>query len=166
MENRTALGLCLLLQFALTVDLDASAGPPPDWHRIEVANVFSLLAPADTKHVPGQGADSLIGAFEGPRFALNFDYGAYSNSLGHIENGVDYRAEQMTIDGEAATFVTADIHARDPQRPHFIGIHFPDLGHSAVGTTKLTISGALASPTDIDTVRSMFTSIRFSKAQR
>jgi hypothetical protein len=134
---------------------------PADWVEVPADALFSMKAPPGTVFKPGQGTDSNVGAFEVPGFQLAFDYGVYSNSLNQDSGDQDYQARETEIDGKAARIVTAYAPHRASGRPYFIGVHFPRVGETSLGSIKLTVSGSLVKKEDYSIVEMIFSTIRF-----
>ena len=138
---------------------------PADWVEVSAGTLFSVKAPPGTVFKPGQGKDSVIGAFEGPGFLLSFDYGVYSDPLDRDSRDQGYQARDTRVNGKAAKIVTAYARLRSPVRPYFIGIHFPDVEKSSLGSIKLTVSGSLEKKEDYSIVEKILATIRFQSKQ-
>lgn len=141
---------------------DLSGEVPSDWVRLQADSVFSLSAPAGTTYTPAQGIDSIVGSFDAAAFQLNFDYGAYSSSLTNLSEEEDYQTRDVEIDGKPAKIVTAVAPIYSEQQPYFIGVHFPDLGQSVVGTTRLTLYAMLESPDTYPLIEQIYGTIQFN----
>ncbi len=140
----------------------ASAEVPADWVRVSADSVFSLFAPAGTAYQPGEGIDSIIGTFDAADFQLQSDYGAYSDSLITLSEVDQYQAWDVEVDGKSAKIVTAYAPLYSTERPYFIGIHFPELGETVIGKTRLTIYALLASPDDYALIEKIYVTIQFN----
>lgn len=106
----------LLLKAALTLSLlagAASAEPADDWVTIKAGRAFRFEAPPDLKSVPVQGIDSFVGRYRADRFALQFDYGLYSNSLQSLREDPRYEAETFELDGRQAVILTGPADGGD-----------------------------------------------------
>jgi hypothetical protein len=134
---------------------------PGDWMTIEVAEKFTLKAPPGSAHVPGRGIDSLIGKIRTPGFTLDFDYGAYSDSLKTQAAYQQYSVREMQIDGKAARIVTAFAPGKSADRPYFIGVHFPNLGRSVIGPIRLTMTAWVKAPKEFEAIEALFGTITF-----
>ncbi len=134
---------------------------PADWERVAADTVFSLSAPAGTTYTPGQGIDSMIGSFDAASFQLNFDYGAYSDPLTHLHDNDGYQTREVEVDGRTAIIVSAYAPAYSDQQPYVIGIHFPNLGQSVVGTQRLTVYTMLETPDDFAMIEQIYGTIQF-----
>ncbi len=115
------------------------------------------MAPAGTEFTPGKGTDSFIGSF----FKLSFDYGAYSNSLSDLSGDAEYKTHSVLIDGKAANIVTAYAPRFSTDRPYFIGVHFPEIRKTVVGSTRLTVFGLLETADSYAVIEKIFSTIQF-----
>jgi len=93
----------------------AELPPPPvprEWRRMEHVSwtgpSFSFFVPPDLVREKVIGEDSEVGAFTGPRYELEYDYGDYSNTLLPDPGGGDkgLHDEAVTIDGLRANLRT------------------------------------------------------------
>lgn len=100
---------------------------PRDWKRIDAADVFTFFAPPDLVDQQVRGMDSMVGMFEGPLGVLEYDYGAYSDTL--EGNGVPgrypntprkTRGDSVLLAGQKARLVTY----RGPKEVR-VGVYFP-----------------------------------------
>ena len=134
---------------------------PADWVRVSAGGAFSLMAPAGTAFHPAQGVDSTVGSFQAPDFKLSFDYGRYSDSLTHMSSEAEYETRDIVVDGKTAYIVTSFVPQYSADRPYFIGIHFPEVGETTMGPTKLTVYGLLETVDGYALVEAIFATIRF-----
>lgn len=99
----------LLLGAALALSLLASgarAQPADDWVTVRAGNAFTFEAPPDLRSVPVQGIDSFVGQYQGEKFALQFDYGLYSNTLDDLRRDSRFEREAVAIDGRPGEIFT------------------------------------------------------------
>lgn len=163
--QRAVHGLSSIALFLMVCSAQAgelSSDVPADWVRLDANSAFSLSAPAGTTYTPAQGIDSMVGSFDAAAFQLNFDYGAYSNSLSNLSEEEDYQIRDVEIDGKPAKIVTAVAPSFSEQQPYFIGVHFPDLGQSVVGTKRLTVYAMLESPDTYPLIEQIYGTIQFN----
>jgi len=137
------------------------AGPPADgWAEVRVPGAFRIRAPAGTVYTPAPGPDSVAGAMTGPRFELHVDFGLYSDPLtGQRYENAESRT--LSIDGRTAILTTGQVRGGPQGKPHFIGLHVPDVAPSGIGSLKLTFTGWLSAHDDYVLVESMLQTIEF-----
>lgn len=144
-----------------SADPSPEATVPTDWVKVSVSDRFHLKAPPGTKFEPKKGIDSYLGLISAPRFTLEFDYGAYSDPLDPGPHFGRYRSRETRIDGKSAKIVTAYGPNISKQRPYFIGVHFPNIGESPVGSRRLTMFGWFEDPGGYGTAETVFRTIEF-----
>ena len=157
------IGLRFLTALLMLGTACGPAGATSDWISLKIGSILTLEAPAGTtfKTVPG---DSFVGALTGPGFALQLDYGLYSDPLTDQSRFSKYNAETAKIDGRAAMVVEGmPKNSKVPGR--FIGLHVPNLGHSTLGTLSLTVAGTVPGQKEITVVRHIFATIHFVSKQ-
>ena len=139
------------------------AGATSGWISVKIGSLLTLKAPAGTtfKTVPG---DSFVGLLAGPGFALQMDYGLYSDPLTDQSRFSTYSAEPVQIDGRPA-IVVRGTPKRSSTPGQFIGLHVPQLGHSSLGTLSLTVAGIVPEQKEITVVRRIFDTIHFVTKQ-
>ena len=153
--------LCVLALTVLTDLAVAQPAPPPDWIEVAAGNVLTLRAPLGTTFLQGHGANSFVGTFSGPGFALHMDYGAYSDPLTDSVRYGAYQTQVTRIDGKAAMIVFGARAAASSDRPYFIGLHVPDVAPSAIGPLRLTMTTTLKVRNGEAVLRRIFETIRF-----
>lgn len=134
---------------------------PADWVKVAAGSEFDLMAPAGTEFHPAEGIDSFVGSFEAPDFKLSFDFGRYSNPLNDLSGDAKYEIRNVLIDGKAANIVTAYSSRFSTDHPYFIGIHFPEIKKSVLGSTKLTVFSLLETADYYSVVEKIFKTIQF-----
>ena len=72
-----------------------------------------------------------------------------------------YEIRNVLIDGKAANIVTAYAPRFSTDRPYFIGIHFPEIKKTVLGSTKLTVFSLLETADDYIVVEKIFRTIQF-----
>jgi hypothetical protein len=137
-----------------------ASGVPSGWMEIRVGTLFTLMAPPGTVWHPAKGKDSAAGTVDAPGFSLSYDYGLYANPLDNSEGDRNYAAQDAVFDGHKARIVTADAPRLSAERPYFIGVHFPELKKSAVGSVSLTVQTSVAKKSDYEMVSKIFGSMR------
>jgi len=142
-----------------------SSTAPDDWVTVEVGNIFSLKAPPGTLFNEGAGSDSIVGTIDAPDFKLSFDYGVYSSSLTNEDHYKNYKSKEMQIDGVAARIVTANNANQSIENSYLIGVHFPQIKESLLGSIKLTIYCLLESEESYATVEKIFHTIKLKEKQ-
>ena len=156
-------GLRFLAALLLFGTACGSAGASPGWISLSIGSILALEAPAGTTFKPVSG-DSFVGMLTGPGFALQLDYGLYSDRLTDQSRFSQYKAEAAKIDGRAATVVQGTL--KDSKTPgRFIGLHVPNLGHSTLGTLSLTVAGTVLGEKEIPVVKRIFDTIHFVSKQ-
>ena len=154
--------LIVLVMCAINPVGSCFAGTQSDWVKVNADSIFYLLAPAGTKFLHDQGADSFVGNFDGPGFKLYFDYGAYSNPMLNDETMHNYETEKAIVQDKQARIITAYVPLRADKFPYFIGIHFPDLGKSVIGSKKLTLFAWVERTEDYALIKEILSTIRFN----
>lgn len=131
----------------------------PGWITVKVGSVLTLDAPPGTTFKAAHG-DSFVGTLAGPGFALQLDYGLYSDPLTDRTRFSAYASQVIRIDGRAGSLVSGTLK-RSSRHGEFIGLHVPQLGHSPLGALGLTIAGVVPRAKEVDVVRRIFQTIRF-----
>ncbi len=152
----------LMALSACTVAENSSTGPD-EWVTVEVGNIFSLKAPPGSRFHEGAGSDSIVGTIDAPDFKLSFDYGVYSSPLTKEEFYNNYKSKEIEIDGIAARIVTASNAKQSIEHPYLIGVHFPQIKESLLGSIKLTIYCLLESEESYATVEKIFHTIKLKE---
>ena len=137
-------------------DAGTSSQNMTDWIKVYADNKFSLLAPPETKFHQQQGMDSFVGVFSNKNFKMKFDYGLYSDPL-------DDRGSktEINVDGKPAWIVRSSTPGSTNKASNFIGIHFPEVEQTFLGTTKLTIITSPEKEEDYEAIEKIFRSIKF-----
>ena len=143
--------------------LAAAGGSAPEsaaetWTEVSVGKSFTLRAPDGSRLRPGHGTDSLTGTIEVPGFELAFDYGLYSNSLADVGETPGYRAQQIRVDQQDAKLVTFEVSEGGGR---FVGIHFPRVRQSTLGSLRLSVTCTVANDADVQLIERIYRSIRF-----
>lgn len=123
-----------------------------DWRPVDL-RYFSVLLPPGWSYEPAQGIDSFVGSFVGPNARLEFDYGAFSNSLPY-EQDPTYDVHEETISGRTAKIVISNNNG-------VVGVHFEQraLGPRAA-TSALTVAGSAFTAEQEAIALQIFRSIR------
>lgn len=124
---------------------------PPGWVLMDEKS-FSFYAPPDMRPFPVEGVDSFVGEYHGNSITLYFDYGRFSNSLDD-RDCTDHTSNEERIDGKDAKI--ASFHANGE---NVVGVYFPNAGGEGI---RLTVTATGKSPTDFDTAKAIFRTIRF-----
>lgn len=137
------------------------------WIKINAGNVFSFMAPPDTVLIPGQGNDSFTGIIKSPKFKVTFDYGLYSNSLEKASEKLSdsYTTRKLLIDNREAILVTYISNEHPERESYFIGIHFPKIKRSTIGSIKLSMQCFLKNSQNKTTIEKIYKSIVFNQSQ-
>ena len=122
--------------FVMLTVLAEGCGPPPSpappvpagWQTVLTPG-FAFRAPPDLQPVPVQGVDSIVGRYESPTLAVDYDLGWYSDPM----DREGYTRRRVTVDGKAARLVTKD---------DVVAIHFPKLGRQSKLTMSVRLKGA------------------------
>lgn len=152
-----ATGLALLSACAAPNSVPVAS--PAGWIPVQT-QAFNFYAPADTKTVPVQGIDSLVGRYQSASFSLNFDYGAYSSPLDEFKGKPGYNAHTERIDGKKAKIVTYS----SPDAAPFtegVAIHFPNVAKSGSWQTKLTMVAQCRTKANANQALTLFRTIKF-----
>jgi hypothetical protein len=166
MSNRRRWVLTSLSLAALRAWIAPAAGAPAtpaDWIIIAAGSFLTLKAPQGTRFEARSGADSFLGVFVGPGFALQLDYGAYSDPLTDQSRFTAYSAQSIHIDGKPATIVRATPAGHSADLGRFIGLHFPELGRTGRGSLSLTITAVVSDSRQEELVLRMFDSIQLTR---
>ncbi len=156
------IGLASALFLIVSASMATESGLPDNWINVSANQKFDLMAPAGTEVHPAKGIDSFVGSIEAPDFSLSFDYGRYSNPLNDMSGDAKYEIRDVVIDGKAANVITAYAPRFSTDRPYFIGIHFPEVKKTAVGSTKLTVFSLLETADYYTVVANIFETIQFN----
>jgi len=157
-----------LLALAFNGDATATQSPPAvpnDWINVEIGSAFSLMAPQGSVAHQGEGTDSLIGTIEVNGIKLSFDYGFYSNPLTNNGSYQNYITEDVLIDGVSARIVTGYTTRNSPSAPYFIGIHFPKIKNTVIGSTRLTIYTQLKSKENHTMIGQIFRTLQLKERE-
>jgi hypothetical protein len=152
----------LFVASAVAVSSAALAAQPDEsnWITLRAGNAFTLRAPPSTTFKPEQGIDSFVGAFENPKFEIEFDYGAYSDTLERFRNEPAVHSEQIVIDGRKALFVSGP--DKDGGCALFTAAYVSVAGQAGHWpNTALEIGGCAGSPETVETLRAIFQTIKF-----
>jgi hypothetical protein len=133
------------------------------WVELAAPGALAISAPAGTSYHPRRGADSLVGAFRGPGFELNLDYGVYSDPLLDEGRYPSAHRSEISIDGRPGQLVT--LGAPLDGGRYFIGLHVPRVTASPLGPVRLTMTGRVEREEDLALVRRMLQTIRFVARQ-
>lgn len=129
-----------------------------EWRSVS-AGPFSVMLPPGWRHAPGQGIDSLVGAFTGDGITLLFDYGLYSDPLAYDDDPT-YDVRRESIAGREAKVAAA----RDGSGS--TGVAFASVGGGRPGAgamaLKLTVAGEDLTPAQRDVALQIFRTIRFA----
>ncbi len=155
----------LMVLSACTVADENSSTVPDGWVTVEVGNIFSLKAPPGTVLHKGAGIDSIVGTIDAPHFKLSFDYGVYSGALTKEDYYKNYKSKEIQIDSVAARIVTANNTNQSVGHPYLIGVHFPQIKKSSLGSIKLTIHCFLENEESYATVEKIFHTIKLKQKQ-
>lgn len=131
------------------------------WIAVQVGNVFDIGAPTGTVFLPGAGIDSIVGALTGPGFALQIDYGRFSDPLTAHPTLSDVEVIETQLEGRRATIVTGRVPAPVDGRPFFAGLHVPVVSPTPRGALRLTLAGTVQDERERSMVLRMFATIRF-----
>ena len=155
-----AICVCCALLLALP---SAAVGESVDtsaWIALNAGNAFQLRAPPGTVYKSLEGIDSFVAGFDNPQFHIEFDYGAYSNSLAGFGSDPDYKVEDIEIDGRKARLITG------PGKNAWGCNDLVTAAYVVVartrGDTRLEISGCTKSEASLATLHEIFRSIRFT----
>jgi len=121
---------------------------------------FSLEIGKGSRLQPAGAIDSAVGRIQGDDFVIEYDHGPYSDPLNRTDGDDDYVARESIIDGRKARIVTLRSATRFPGRPYFVGIHFPELGSTSLGKTRLTVYSAVATPELRDKVANILLTVK------
>jgi hypothetical protein len=154
------LTLAILMAMSACTVAENSSTTPDEWEIVEVGDIFSLAAPPGTLYHEGSGADSIVGTIAVQDLKLSFDYGVYSDPLNKDDFYKNYELEETQIDGIAARIVTA---YNTGNNSHLIGVHFPNIKESLLGSVKLTIYSSLESEENYDMVEKIFRTIKLKE---
>jgi hypothetical protein len=152
--NRLSLVLSAILLWATQMPVvPLSLGQdvaPKFWPTLD-AGQFSISAPLGWQFHKLQGIDSYVGTFEGDGVRLDFDFGAYSNSLDEAKVST-YLISYEYIGGFRAKIVCPRKSGQG-----VTGVYFSNLGQH----NKLTVEGRNLNTAQQDLVLTMFRRIRF-----
>ena len=167
--TRRSLALRAALAFAwASAVMRAARGEasiPPGWSTIAVGRILTLQAPAGTRFLQQAGTDSFVGTLAGPGFALDLDYGAFSDPLADL-SGLQHSAVAETRIGGQPTRIVTGIAVRQADGGrYFIGVHVTALQVAGSRPISLTISGQVQGPQQQQLVRQMLATIRFSRTR-
>lgn len=143
----------------------AIATASADWIRVVVGAGLRLQAPRGSRFVQGRGADSLSGTVSGPGFALDLDYGAFSDPLTSLDAFGRVETHETLIDGRPARIVFARLTRPAGNRPYFFGLHVPSLAPGVQGSLKLTVTAHLRQTRELILIRRIVETIRFEPRQ-
>lgn len=125
------------------------AGSPDavsDGDELTIPGRFSLRAMNGARLLPSSAIDSAAGRIQGDGFVIEYDHGPYSDPLDRIEGDEEYQAKEIMLDSRRARIVTLRSAKRFPGRPYFVGVHFPDIGTTSLGRTRLSVYAATPTP--------------------
>ena len=145
----------LLAAIAAVVLGAGSASAGKDWVALKAGNVFSLDAPRGTHYEPQQGIDSFVGEFAGPGFALDFDYGNYSDRLGDLRADPEFQVENTRIDGHDAVIVSGPGPRDRGCSATFTGVYVTVDSYNALEMNACTDGDK------VGTLKAMFRSLKF-----
>lgn len=131
---------------AIAAGCSQAAPPGAAGDELLIPGRFSLQTGGETRLLPVAAIDSAIGRIQGDGFVIEYDHGPYSDPLRPIDGDEEFQAREAVLDGHKARIVTLRSASRYPGRPYFIGVHFPELGASSLGKTRLTVYAALETP--------------------
>jgi len=145
----------------------AQPAHPKDWSLFSTGNGFTFYGPFRTGHDRLQGEDSAVGRIEGAGFALEYDFGLYSNPLEGMKNLSDYSESHVKIDGRDAVIRRGTIMENGRQR-YAIGLYVPQVyvswGLRPDGNwVSLEIGGEAGTEAERKTVEKLFSTIRFDR---
>jgi hypothetical protein len=141
---------------------------PPDpvprtWGRVEHVGFtgprFSFFVPPELVREDVIGEDSEVGAFQGPRYSLSYDYGDYSPTLvaKTDEGETALHTESATIDGVSANLVA--MRTRDGEI--LSGVHFPEAPSISRAKPGLTLFARCKTEADCVEATTIARSIEF-----
>ena len=158
-----AIPVAWLMQASGSAGADATSSAA--WIRIVAGGGLSLQAPHGSRFVQGRGADSLSGTVSGPGFALDLDYGAFSDPLTSVDTFSRVAADETLIDGRPARMVFATLTRPAGNRLYFFGLHVPSLAPGVQGSLKLTVTAHLRHTRELILIRRIVETIRFEPRQ-
>ncbi len=110
--------------------------------ELTIPGRFSLRAGATATLLPVTAIDSAAGRIRYGDAVIEYDHGPYSDPFEPIAGDEAYLARDIVLDGRPARIVTLHSATRFAGRPFFVGLHFPDLGATSLGKTRLSIYAA------------------------
>ena len=138
--------------------------PPKGWTLLDMDGRFSLYAPPGTAYQPVRGIDSFVGHIDGQGFALDFDYGAYSDDLRGMRARPGYTEETTSLAGRQAVIRSAAA----PQGGRDLGLYIaivrcghPGYGIDCAAWVSLEIHGTASDSAAAVTVKTLFRTIDF-----
>ena len=143
----------------------ADGAASADWIRVVAGGGLSLQAPRGSRFVQGRGTDSLSGTVSGPGFALDLDYGAFSDPLTAVDAFSRVETDEMLINGRPARMVFATLITPVGNRPYFFGLHVPNVAPGVQGSLKLTVTAHLRQTRELILIRRIVETIRFEPRQ-
>jgi len=127
------------------------------WQRTG-GSAFHLLLPATVRQRGVSSIDSEAGGWESSSMKLHFDYGAYSNPLTD-DMPTTAVACSVSIGGHPARIVAYQLG----DSLFVAGVHWADLGETALGKTMLTIMGNSHSRAGLQELLASFWTVRFTQ---
>jgi len=133
---------------------------PAGWTELRAGNAFTLYGPPGTILHQQQGADSVVGRFDGPNFYMTFDYGGSSNPLTAESSDRNYSVEHFGIGGQLVQFVVGPSEGQDGcgESKEVAAMSMRGLGRTQAA---LTILACMDSSSRTGTIRAMVRTIRF-----
>lgn len=136
---------------------------PRTWRRVEHSGFtgprFSFFVPPELVREKVMGEDSEVGAFEGPRYRLELEYGDYSPMLvARADDGeTQLHDEPATIDGVAARLVAM----RTSSGEILSGAYFAEVPSISREKPKLVIYARCKAEADCSDVGTIARSLEF-----
>jgi hypothetical protein len=151
--------LAALVAGLLPASAMAADSVPNDWVEVMAGPMFTVHAPPGTSFERIRTGDAFAGAFHGPGFDLNVEFGYHREDLKTPDGVKNTAIQKLDLDDKPGTILTGA--SADAAHPRFVELHVPNVENDAFGPLSLVITGSVAKPDDETTVKRIYETVKF-----